>query len=594
MGYHRVGGPASKRAFYAVIRQDDLKGRFPLATALRACRQHFMAAGLFSALLNILYLAPTLYMLQVYDRVVSTRGAGTLAFLTIIFVIAVVTLSLLDYARTILLARASVRLDRLLAGQIIAALISQVKRNKTAQVLREFDTMRVTMTSIGVLAVFDAPWTPIYIAICFIIHPALGVLALTSSVILLSLAFLNERATKRPIERATEAGARSYTSIDFSVHGAGVLRALGMRTDMIRRHLHERGQSTHLSSESTMVGARFTSLTKSLRLLIQSLSLGLGAYLAIEQKISAGSIFAASLLVTRALAPIEQIVGAWRSGIQARVAYKSLTELFDDAPIAQVHTHLPAPKGRIELEKVYILSPGGERPLVSDVSLTIEVGETIGVVGPSGAGKSTLVRAIGGAVQADSGSIRFDGADAKDWNSEQLARYVGYMPQDPNLFRGTVKENISRFVIATDEQEQEEIDAEVIRAAQLVGTHEVVLRLPNGYDTMLGNGGTGLSAGQAQRVALARSVYGSPAVVVMDEPNAHLDTEGEADLLSAIYELKCRGVTVIVVAHRTGVLAAVDRLMVVRDGRISLFGPRDEVVQRLNAPTPPRAVQSVS
>ena len=556
--------------------------RNPLVAAFQACKRHFVGAFFFSFLLNMLYLAPTLYMLQVYDRVVPTRGVMTLVFLTCIFVFAVVTLSSLDFVRARLLVRASTRLDKQLAPRILSALFQRTDGTvRSAQALREFDSLRQNMTGIGILALFDAPWTPIYIAICFLVHPALGTLALFGSLTLLFLAFLNERATKAPLQRANEAAGRAYTSIDFSANAGGVLRALGMRRAMVERHVKERYLSSHLMAEANFSANTFLTFTKFTRLTLQSVSLGLGAYLAIEQKISAGAIFAASLLVTRALAPIEQVLGAWKGVIQSRGAYNSLKDLFAKAGSDDTRTRLPQLEGHLRLERISVVSPSRDRLILSDVNMQLEAGEALGIVGPSGAGKSTLVRVIAGAVRPEQGAVRYDGADAKDWDEEQLAQYVGYVPQEPNLFAGTVKENIARFQghLAAD---QTAMDAAVVRAAQACGAHELILRLPKGYDTMLGYGGAGLSAGQAQRIALARAFYGDPSVLILDEPNAHLDSAGEADLLDALVQCKKRGVTVLIVAHRTSILVAVDKLLFLRDGRVEMMGPRDEVTQRLS------------
>ncbi len=564
----------------------DQAVRNPLMAAVQACKRHFFAAAGFSFLLNMLYLAPTLYMLQVYDRVVPTRGVMTLVFLTVVFVFAVVTLSSLDFVRARLLVRASTRLDRQLAPRILSALFQRTDGTvRSAQALREFDMLRQNLTGIGVLALFDAPWTPIYIAICFLVHPALGALALFGSLTLLFLAFLNERATKAPLQRANEAAGRAYTSIDFSANAGGVLRALGMRRAMVERHVKERYLSSHLTAEANFSANTYLTFTKFTRLTLQSVSLGLGAYLAIEQKISAGAIFAASLLVTRALAPIEQVLGAWKGVVQSRGAYNSLKELFAKAGTDEPKTRLPQLEGHLRLERISVVSPARDRLILSDVNFQLEAGEALGVVGPSGAGKSTLVRVIAGALRPEQGAVRYDGADAKDWDEEQLAQYVGYVPQEPTLFAGTVKDNIARFQ-GQLAMEQEALDAAVVRAAQACGAHELILRLPKGYDTQLGYGGAGLSAGQAQRIALARAFFGDPTVLILDEPNAHLDSAGEADLLDALVQCKKRGVTVLIVAHRTSILVAVDKLLFLRDGRVEMMGPRDEVTQRLSGRQP--------
>ena len=556
--------------------------RNPLDAALRACRDHFWTAGLFSALVNILYLAPTLFMLQVYDRVVPTRGVETLVFLIFVFLFAVGTLTMLDYIRSRLLVRASARLDRILSSTIISALLSRAMSGgmRSSQAMREFDVLRQSMTGAGILALFDAPWTPIYILIAWMIHPALGSLALVGSATLLFLAVLNERSTKAPLQRANEAASLAYISVDHSSSAGGVIRALGMRRAMVERHMRERYVSIHLQAEASFASSTFMSITKFVRLSLQSLSLGLGAYLAIEQKISAGAIFAASLLITRSLSPIEQVLGAWKDVVKARGARRMLLDLFEQADKEIEHTSLPAPKGRLNIERVSVVSPARDRLILNDVSFWLAPGESLGIIGPSGAGKSTLVKAIAGAIPTQQGAVRFDGADAKDWDEEELARYVGYVPQEPSLFKGTVKENIARFRHYLGEN-QVEIDAAVVAAAVAGGAHDLILRLPKGYDTELDWNGSGLSAGQAQRIALARAFFGEPKIIIMDEPNAHLDSEGEADLLEAIGRFKQAGVTVIIVAHRTGILAGAEKLLVLRDGRVDIMGTREEVTQRL-------------
>jgi ATP-binding cassette subfamily C protein len=541
-------------------------------------------AAVFSALLNLLYLSPTLYMLQVYDRVVPTRGQTTLVFLTLVFTFAVATLAMLDLVRTRLLVRASARLDRKLSPQVIGALLSQAGASglRSSVALREFDTLRSTLTGVGVLALFDAPWTPIYVLACFCIHWSLGLLALLGAGVLLALAFFNEKVTKAPLQRASDAATQLYAAVDASAASGGVLRALGMRRAMVSRHLEERETSVRLTSEANFAGGTYLALTRFFRLFLQSSALGLGAFLAIRQEISPGAIFAASLLLTRALAPIEQVMGAWKSVVAARGAYHMLQELFSGSEHNRVATRLPTLRGAVQLERVGALTPQRERVVLCDINFRLRPGEALGVIGPSGAGKSTLLRVMAGALKPAQGAVRFDGADAKDWDEEQLASQIGYVPQDPTLLRGTVKENIARFGAHLD-GDAVALDEEVVRAAQACGAHEMILRLPGGYDTELGWGGAGLSAGQAQRIALARAFFGRPSVMILDEPNAHLDADGEADLVAALARLKQQEVTVVIVAHRTGVLTGADTLLILREGRMELMGPRDEVTQRLAA-----------
>lgn len=564
---------------------------------MKKCRQHFINAAIFSAFLNILFLAPTLYMLQVYDRVVPTRGVVTLVMLTLIFVMAVAAIGLLDLARTRLLLRANARLDRLLAGAIIEALLKvsvNASGPRNAGTLREFDTFRQTVTGAGVLALFDAPWAPIYILVCFMIHPAVGALAVSGAVVLSLLSWLNERRTGPAVKAAISREQQAYSSIDLSLGASGVLSALGMSEAMVRRHLRERFEATDQVSRAGFTSAGYGAFVKAVRLLLQSLALGLGAFLAIEQQISAGAIFASSLLISRALAPIEMINGAWKNLLQARVAYLHVIELFERCGTNLNSTVLPEPRGHLSIENLCVAAPSNDRLLIGGVTFSLEPGELLGIVGPSGAGKSTLAKALVGILAPAQGAVRLDGTELANWSPEQLGSAFGYVPQEPLLFRGTIKENIARF--KTELTEIGSQDREVVRAAQACGAHDFIVRLPKGYDTELGWGGAGLSVGQSQRITLARAMFGSPAVLVLDEPNAALDAEGEMHLTRALENLRQQGVTLVVVAHRAGILASADKLLVMRGGRMEIFGERTQVLARINGPqTPPaESVQGAS
>lgn len=559
-----------------------------IAAALRACKRHFLAAAGFSALLNILFIAPMLYMLQIYDRVVPTRGGLTLAFITIVLVLALLTLSLLEFVRSRLLVRASVALDRQLAGTLLDATLmrrGQVGDTMKKQIIREFDTLRQALTGPAILSLFDAPWSPVYILICFVIHPAVGALGLAGGTLLVLIALRNERLTNTPLREANEAAGKAYVSQEQSLASAEVVRALGMRRALVTRHLLEREDMMALQSRASFAASRYVTLSKFLRLSLQSLALGLGAWLAIHNAISAGAIFASSFLIGRALAPIDQLLGAWRSVVQARAAYATLCTLLDTQEADIALTQLPAPAGKLAAEHLTVLGGGGDGAILMDVSLSVEPGEVVAVIGPSGAGKSTLMRMLSGAARAERGSVRFDGAQSTDWDSERLAAYIGYLPQEISLFAGTVKENIARFQNHVCD-DGAAIDEAVVEAARLCGAHEMILRLPGGYDTQLGWGGRGLSAGQAQRIGLARALFRAPPVVLLDEPNAHLDAEGESQLVTTLGALKRRKASVVVVAHRMGILGVVDRILVLREGRVDAYGKRDEILGRLRAVQP--------
>jgi ATP-binding cassette subfamily C exporter for protease/lipase len=563
-----------------------------MRAALALCRRHFVAAAGFSALINLLYIVPTLYMLQVYDRVVPTQGLLTLLFLTLVLLFALATLSLLDRIRTRLLVRAGVQIDAALAPLILDATLGRPELPFARQALREFDTLRGTLTGAGILALFDAPWIPIYILVCFLVHPFIGLVAILGCTVLPLLAWGNERATRKRLDRAQAIAANSYSSQDALLAASDSVRALGMREAMVRRQLRQREAMLIAQTEASFAAGGYLTATKFTRLALQSLALGLGALLAVDNLISAGAIFASSFLIARALAPIEQLIGTWKTIVQAQQSYQSIGALLDGAVAAGEPTRLPAPLGGVLLEGVSVLNDTRDGAILNNISFKVEPGEVVAIVGPSGAGKSTLVRAIAGALLVDRGTIRFDGADARDWNPEMLARHLGYLPQDAALFAGTVAENIARFAGERGE-DRATIDAAVIAASGKVGADALIRRLPNGYDHQLKLGGRGLSAGQAQRIGLARAVYGDPSILILDEPNAHLDQEGDAALVAAIAALKAEGRTVLIVSHKLGILPVIDRILVLRDGRIEMFGARDEVLPKI-APQNVRRVQATA
>jgi ATP-binding cassette subfamily C protein len=576
----------------------------PLAAALRACKPHFMAVAAFSALINVLLLAPTIYMMQVYDRVVPTEGRLTLLYLTLIVAFALGTQTALESVRSRLLTLAGLRLDRLLAGGILQKLMSAMAPGSSSQGMREFDIIRQALSGPVATAAFDIPWTPIYVLVAFMIHPALGVLTVAGGVVLVTLAILNERATRSRNREAFIAQSQAYASQEAAAANAEVVRALGMRGALRERQLADRRTGLDLSAKAQFTGGGYAAATRFTRMFLQSAALGLGAWLAVEKQISAGAIIAASVLLSRALQPIEQVVGAWTVVGQARGALNNLIKLFPNKGLEVSGTQLPTPTGALALEQVSVRAPGEGPVLLRGVSLRLSPGEVLGVIGPSGAGKTTLARLAAGAITPDAGTVRLDGANLTDWDGDRLGRHIGYVPQDSALIAGSIKDNISRFAAWASEGGASEgvdagqpggngiaaIDAAVVVAAQAAGVHELILRLPSGYDTVLGAGGRGLSAGQAQRVALARALYGAPSLLVLDEPNSALDADGELALNQAILVAKSRGAAVMIVAHRTGILNIADRLLVLREGQVERIGPRAEVVAQMAAAAknPPR------
>jgi len=563
----------------------------PLAAALRACRPHFMAAAVFSALINLLLLAPTIYMMQVYDRVVPTDGKLTLLYLTLVVAFALGTQTALEAVRTRLLVLASLRLDRLLAGGILQRLMSALSPGSSSQGMREFDIVRQALSGPVAVAAFDIPWMPIYVIVAFMIHPALGAMTIVGGGLLLTLAILNERATRQRSREAFQAQTIAYASQEAAATNAEVVRALGMRGALRERQLFDRRKGLELAAKAQFTGGGYSAATKFSRMFLQSAALGLGAWLAVERQISAGSIIAASVLLSRALQPIEQVVGAWTLVGQARGALNNLIKLFPSRDLEIAGTQLPAPTGALTLEQVSVRAPGEGPLLLRGVSLRMAPGEILGVIGPSGAGKTTLARLAAGAATPDAGAVRLDGANMADWDGDRLGRFIGYVPQDSALIAGSIKDNISRFATWSG-GDPATIDAAVVAAAQAAGVHELILRLPAGYDTVLGAGGRGLSAGQAQRVALARALYGDPPLLVLDEPNSALDADGEAALNQTILAAKARGAAVLIVAHRTGILNIADRLLVLRDGQVERIGSRTEVIAQMAAAAKAQPVQA--
>jgi len=551
--------------------------------ALKACRAHFAWAAVFSAAVNILYLTPTVYMMQVYDRVVPTGGVTTLILVSVAALLALATLSWLDWIRTRMLIRAGLRLDRLLAPRIMARVIAMDGTQSNTQTMREFDNVRTVMSGQGALAILDAPWTPLYLACCFLLHPALGILTLVGGLMLFGLAFLNERDSRPRLTKAIKSNNAAYAAQESLTSQVEVIRALGMQGASTRQQIQQRRQATLQQADAQFGGGRYTSLIKMVRLVLQSASLGTAALLVVRGEISPGSIIAASVLLSRAVAPVEQLVGVWPSLIQARTSWSGLIDLFTQSvDVERVRTALPDPVGRVSLEGVTVRLPGTSKVQLKGVNLAVGPGQTVGVIGPSGSGKTTLSRVLAGALKPTLGVARLDGSEYDARDPDERARHIGYLPQSPSLFAGTIKDNISRFSTSMGVP-LDEVDRATVAAAKAAGAHDLIQSLADGYDTLLGSNGAGLSAGQAQRIALARALYGDPVLLVLDEPNSNLDQEGEAALLKAVAAAARRGAAVVIVAHRAGVLANVDRLIMMRDGSVQGDGPRDVMLARMRA-----------
>lgn len=551
--------------------------------ALLACRHYFLIAAGFSLAINLLYLASPLYMLQIYDRVVTSGSQTTLVMLTIALLAAFLALAGLDLMRATILTRASVRLDRLLSARIVAASVETTQSGSSqSQPVRDFDTFRQVITGMGINALFDLPWSPIYIAIIFLLHPWLGFFALGSSLLLVAMAVLNEYLVRAPLKQANDLATANYNFTDMSLRNSEVIRAMGMIDGLIRRWGRDRSLALQRQTQASDRAALMSGMIKFLRLTMQSLILGLGAYLVIERQITGGTMFAASLLLGRGLQPVEQIVGLWRSLILARAALARVEKLVDGGARNERSFNLPKPTGKISVEQVSFAIASQQKVLLRDVSFRLEAGEALGIVGPSGAGKSTLARHLAGVMRPSRGTVRLDGADLSQWGHDALGDHIGYLPQDIELFADTVAANIGRF--------KTNVDQEVIEAARLAGVHEMIIRLPQGYETQIGEGGAVLSGGYRQRIALARAVFGTPNLIVLDEPSSNLDADGDRALSECAIELKRRGSTVIIVSHRPSTLANVDKILLLRDGAVEAFGMRNEIVALLNQRAAPMAV----
>jgi PrtD family type I secretion system ABC transporter len=544
-------------------------------------RPFFVYAALFSLAINLLLLVPPLYMLQVFDRVIGSRSRETLLLLSLAAVAALGVMAALDVVRARLLAAAGMALDRVLGPRVIDGLLARSSRLAGAEYangLRDVSTLRGFLVGNGVLAIFDAPWLPVFLSIIFLFHPLLGAVALAGAALMWLLAFLNERFARQPLERVQAGGRRTGQFIDMSTRNAEVIGALGMLPAVTRRWMRMNDAVLCEQVRASAVGGRFSGLTRFVRQFIQLAMLGTGAYLVTEQQATAGVMIAATILLSRALAPVEMLVGGWRSLVEARSAWRRLDELLAANPPAEPGTELPAPRGRLDVERVVFALRRAERPIIHGASFGLVAGECLGIVGPSASGKSTLARLIVGIWKPASGTVRLDGAGVAAWPRDKLGPHIGYLPQDVQLFSGSVAENIARL--------GDPDPAEVISAAQRANVHELILRLPQGYDTDVGESAQLLSHGQRQRIALARALYGEPRLVVLDEPNANLDRDGDRALVRTLATLKEEGVTVVIIAHRPSLLAGVDKMLVLREGTIEAFGPRRDVMPRVTRAWP--------
>ncbi len=547
----------------------------------------FVGVAVFSAVLNVLALSGSLYMLQLYDRVLASQSVPTLISLTIILLFLYVAFWIFDLIRTHLLGRIGLRVERSLRGPVLAAVMLQPLRSGVKGdgllPVRDLDQVRNFLSGLGPTALFDLPWMPFYMGIVYLMHPWLGGLGAVGALLLVAIAVLTEVQSRNSTRAASTSGADRQAFGEAVRRNASVIRALGMTGAMgsAWTSLSE----THIAHQTraTNVGVSYGATTKVLRMAIQSLVLGLGAYLVIKSELTPGAMIAASILVARALAPVEIAVGHWRGFIAARQGWDRLTRLLSSIPAERTALELPAPQASLSAENLSIAPPGHQRITVQNVSFALDAGSGMGLIGPAASGKSTLVKALVGAWAPQRGVIRLDGAALDQWPADALGRHIGYLPQDIELFSGTVARNIARF-------DPKATSADVIAAARQAGVHDMITSLPNGYATEIGEGGAALSGGQRQRIALARALYRDPFLVVLDEPNSNLDSDGEAALLNAITNVLARKGIVIVVAHRPATLAGLDKLLILGSGQVQFFGLKEEVLRKAMQTATPKLV----
>ena len=544
-----------------------------LQLALKACTGSFLSVGFFSMFVNLLMLVPPMYMLQVYDRVLTTRSFATLLMLTLVVIFLFAVLGTLELVRSRILVRVGNRLDKSINARLYSAMFRRsvvAQGHQSAQPLSDLTNLRQFLTGNGLFAFFDVPWVPVYLGVLFLFNVWLGVFATGAGIILLVLAIANEKATKGLLAEANSEHIKAQELANANLRNAEVLHAMGMLPGIGGRWAEKHHSFLAKQSRASDRSNTLTNTSRVLRVLFQSMILGLGAWLVLEGQMTPGMMIAGSIIMGRALAPIDQMIGSWKSFVSTRGAYERLNELLTQIPEEQRRMSLPTPEGRLAMETVAAVPPGGRMATIWGINFEVPKGEHVGIIGPSAAGKSTLARVLLGIWPAQVGSVRLDGADIQQFNRDELGPHIGYLPQDIELFDGTVSENIARFG---------DVDAEkVVAAARKAGVHEMILELPNGYDTYISSTSGALSGGQRQRVGLARALYGEPVLVVLDEPNSNLDDAGEKALSNAIRELKKEGITLFVISHRPSVLKQMDLLLVMKEGQVGMFGPREQVL----------------
>lgn len=558
-----------------------------ITQALTDFKGAFRTVGIFSAIINMMLLVPSLYMLQVYDRVLASQNQTTLLMLTLMVLGAFLFTSALEFVRSFVLIRVGAQLDMKMNKRIYTAAFEQNLKKaggNAGQALQDLTTIRQFLTGNALFAFFDAPWFPVYLAVIFLFNSSLGMFALCGTIVLIILAYVNEVVSKKPLAEASSMAIAAGNLATNNLRNAEVIEAMGMLPNLMSRWFKLHGKFLQLQAEASEKAGIISASTKFVRMSLQSLVLGFGALLVLDGKITGGMMIVSSILMGRTLSPVEQLIGIWKTWSGTRSAYKRLTELLATNPPRHAGMSLPKPLGQITLETVTAGPPGSTVAVIKNLSFSIAPGDVLGVIGPSGAGKSTLARLIVGVWPAAMGKVRLDGADVYQWNKDELGPHLGYLPQDIELFAGTVSENIARFG---------EVDPEkVILAAKRAGVHEMILQFTQGYDTPLGDGGAGLSGGQKQRLGLARAMYDDPSVLVLDEPNSNLDEVGEQALVAAIVDFRKRGKTMVLITHRTSAIGVTNKLLLLRDGVAHMFGPTAQVLADLTKAAQQQAQQA--
>ncbi len=553
---------------------DDRKS--DLEEILKTFRSSFITVGIYSFFINILMLAAPIYMLAVYDIVMPSKGLDTLVVVTLVILVFFIGGAVLEFVRSKVMIHISNRLDAKLNKRIFDATFDMAAKypgKATPQPIRDFNTIKSFLTGAGAFAIFDMPWFPIYIAIMFAFSPIYGLYGLSATAIILIITIMNSKATKKGLEESNMLFQKSMSHFSDSIRNVEAIEAMGMRRPLYKRWMQKHYEYIKTHTEASSKAAAYTNASKSFRMISSSLMYGVGAILAITGQISPGMIIAGAVLLGRALAPISQIVGTWKQFTSARQAYHKLNELLKEFDEPQKRLSLPDPKGSITFEKVFVVPPMSKNPVLKGVNLAVEPGECVGFIGPSAAGKSTIAKAAVGVWPTATGTVRIDGAEISHYNKDELGKHIGYLPQDIELFEGTIAENICRFTEADPN--------DIVNAAKISGTHELILRLPDGYETKVGPGGATLSGGQKQRIGLARAVFKIPKIIVLDEPNSNLDDAGEYALMMAMQFLKQQGSTILFITHKRNLLALADKIAFVQDGTIKLYGARDEVLTAL-------------